>query len=141
MKYTKIIRKCKYCNKEFLSTRKAIFCSQFCSYRYNHKPYKNGYINPPNQGAISELIVCADLIKKGYEVFRSVSPSAKVDLLIKKAHRLYSVEVKTIRVSEGTGRVDKRQIKADYLVTYFPEKNEIKYFKNIKEKFIELPYL
>jgi hypothetical protein len=37
-----------------------------------------------HRGAASELYAAADLIERGYEVFRAVSPAAKADLLIEK---------------------------------------------------------
>jgi hypothetical protein len=46
-------------------------------------------------GAISELAVCADLLSKGYDVFRSVSPGAQCDLIAQKDGNLIRVEVKT----------------------------------------------
>ena len=46
-------------------------------------------------GAISELAVCSDLLSKGYDVFRSVSPAAPCDLIAHKEGKLIRVEVKT----------------------------------------------
>jgi hypothetical protein len=46
-------------------------------------------------GAIGELKVCVDLLKKGYAVFRSVSPACFCDLVIAKDGRLTTVEVRT----------------------------------------------
>jgi hypothetical protein len=50
-------------------------------------------------GAIGELIVAADLLKKGYHVFRSCSPSCPCDLAILKDEKLFRVEVKTTQYS------------------------------------------
>jgi len=44
---------------------------------------------------MSELLACADLIRKGYEVFRSVSQAATCDILALKDGKTYRVEVKT----------------------------------------------
>jgi Holliday junction resolvase-like predicted endonuclease len=46
-------------------------------------------------GAVSELIACADLLRHGYEVFRSVSPTASCDLMALKNGQAKRVEVKT----------------------------------------------
>jgi hypothetical protein len=46
-------------------------------------------------GVLSELVVCVDLLQKGYEVFRGVSPSCSCDLAILKNGKLKRVEVTT----------------------------------------------
>lgn len=46
-------------------------------------------------GAIAELEVCADLLKKGYCVFRSVSPTCPFDLAVYFDDRMFSLEVRT----------------------------------------------
>ena len=51
-----------------------------------------------NIGARSELLVCADLLDKGYSVFRSVSPACNFDLVAWKDRRLWKVEVKTAKL-------------------------------------------
>ena len=72
-------RICNYCKKEFTAhTINNIYCkncrkSMFKSF---------GGITCATIGAISELMVSADLLKKGYEVFRAVSPSCSCDLAI-----------------------------------------------------------
>ena len=43
-----------------------------------------------------ELIISVDLMKKGYAVFRALSPSCICDLIIfKKESKLFEIEVKT----------------------------------------------
>ncbi len=59
-------------------------------------------IDTCKNGTISELMVCADLLSKGYEVFRSVSPTASFDLVAHKrnkngTHKLIRIEVTTGR--------------------------------------------
>lgn len=46
-------------------------------------------------GAISELVVSAELMRRGYAVFRSLSPSCFCDLIAHKDGRQYRVEVRT----------------------------------------------
>lgn len=55
-------------------------------------------------GAIGELRVVCDLITKGYEVFRPVSPIGKYDLIAVKGKKLMKVEVKTAMESP-TGKL------------------------------------
>ena len=54
---------------------------------------------------MSELIVCADLLAKGYYVFRNISPHGPCDLVILKNDKCFRVEVKTgyIRVNGKMG--------------------------------------
>jgi len=59
-------------------------------------------ISTGKTGAISELIVCADLLDKGYEVFRSISQSCSCDLIAMKNNEIIKIEVKTGRIkSDG----------------------------------------
>ena len=46
-------------------------------------------------GAIAELYVAIDLMRKGYEVFRALSPASSCDLAILKERALVRVEVRT----------------------------------------------
>jgi len=51
-------------------------------------------------GAINELLVCSDLLSKGYHVFRSVSQSCPCDLIILNNGNALRVEVKTGRMNK-----------------------------------------
>ena len=58
-----------------------------------------------NIGAKNELVVAADLIEKGFNVFRSLTPNAPFDLVAYRNKRLYRIEVKTAKLnSDGTRR-------------------------------------
>jgi hypothetical protein len=46
-------------------------------------------------GALSELLASADLIRRGFHVFRAVSPSAPCDLIAVSEQGTFRVEVKT----------------------------------------------
>jgi hypothetical protein len=67
-------------------------------------------------GAISELLVCADLLKKGYEVFRAVSQHCSCDLAILKDKALVRVEVRTAFMN-GKGELNYAKPK--------PEKSDV----------------
>jgi hypothetical protein len=63
-------------------------------------------LNAGTVGAIGELIVSADLLQKGYEVFRALSPSSSCDLaILTKEKKLIRVEVKTGYRTKMTGRL------------------------------------
>jgi hypothetical protein len=52
-----------------------------------------------NLGAACELIVCADLLRRGFSVYRNVSPAGVTDLVALKDGRVLRVQVK----SSGAG--------------------------------------
>ena len=62
--------------------------------------------NKSNVGAASELKVGADLIMRGYHVFRSQSPTAPCDFLImNKEGLILRVEVRTGHLSKVNGNI------------------------------------
>ena len=63
-------------------------------------------------GAISELRVAIDLLSKGYNVFRSLSPACPCDFVILKDKQLLRVEVRTTHIS-STGKPYKAISKHD----------------------------
>jgi hypothetical protein len=64
-------------------------------------------------GAACELAVCADLLRKGFDVFRNVSPNGISDLVIMKAGHVLTVQVK----SRGGGSQWER-MHNDIIATY-----------------------
>ena len=52
-------------------------------------------------GAASELLVAADMLRLGYEVYRAFSPQAQCDLLAVKTGRVLRVEVKSVSFSRN----------------------------------------
>ena len=74
-----------YCSEE---------CRQKTVVRYERPKLSARGANPAMTGARSELVVSADLIARGYYVFRSVSPSAPFDLIAYK-NTVFRVEVTT----------------------------------------------
>lgn len=76
-------------------TRK--YCSGKCrSEAYFGKPPPFS-LHTGDKGALSEMLACADLLKRGFHVFRAISPSAPCDLIAMKGTRLIRVEVTTVR--------------------------------------------
>ena len=55
---------------------------------------KYAHVSPGDLGACYELFVAADLIQKGFDVFRNLSPNGPTDLVILKQERLLCVQVK-----------------------------------------------
>jgi PD-(D/E)XK endonuclease len=97
---------CEQCGKEFdHPVRRTRFCSMKCSRRsyykknYTASPYPG--LNTGAIGAASECKVIADLILKGYEVFRAISSMSSCDLAILRNGKLLRVEVRTGRPSKN----------------------------------------
>jgi hypothetical protein len=87
-------------------------------------------------GALNELKVCIDLMSKGYEVFRAVSPSCSCDLAILKNKKLIRVEVKTAyRLYTGKIFAGGKKEKFDVKALVLPDK--IKYRPKLKKLFSE----
>ena len=113
-------RLCRNCEKEIPAPRhgKNIFCSYECRaedarkkyLRYN--PFKG--TSTATTGAISELKVAVDLLARGYNVFRALSPSCPCDLAVLKNGKLLRIEVRTCHIST-TGKVYKKASKGDDL--------------------------
>lgn len=72
-------------------------------------------------GAIGELKVSADLMARGFEVFRSLSPTASCDLLAARGQRFFRVEVRTGWELNGKVMV-KRQGRYDVLAIVLPDR-------------------
>jgi hypothetical protein len=67
-------------------------------------------------GAIGELIVCADLLRRGYDVYRAVSQSAPFDIAILSGGQLRRIEVRTgQRLAGGGVTYAKNRIEADHV--------------------------
>jgi len=101
--YNKI---CKYCLKEFTTTNnKKLYCNDKCRVDCINSKYekvgRNDGLNTGTIGAINELIVCVDLMSKGCEVFRAVSPASPCDLAVLKNKKLFRVEVTSGYIKDG----------------------------------------
>ena len=90
---------CFGCKKNFMDSAKKKYCSKKCRTDHTRSMYrtKNMSLNvcSATVGAIGELRVCADLLLKGYNVYRSVSPACGCDLAAIKENKFYRVEVTT----------------------------------------------
>lgn len=80
------------------------YCSETCSNealkrarRRDYTPSTTTNLLKGHLGAAGEITVCADLLRKGYSVFRSVAFDSPYDLVISSGRKMYRVEVKTSR--------------------------------------------
>ena len=95
-----VSRVCRVCEKCFETTRRQqVFCSHDCSKAFSARGHSERNPRQPlptnTVGAIAELIVAVDLLRRGYSVFRALSPSCNCDLAVLKNHSLCRVEVKS----------------------------------------------
>lgn len=93
---------CMHCGQTMAAPAKhQRFCSKECRTKARQQQYgkeldfKQGLRPASTTGAISELTAAADLLRRGYHVFRSVAPNSPCDLVILKDDRLQKVEVTT----------------------------------------------
>lgn len=106
---------CIKCGKEIKGSRWK-YCSFDCYRETQHDKYVGN--NPfkgkssATTGAISELRAAVDLLVKGYDVFRAVSPSCPCDLAVLKDNKLLRIEVRTIYKSTS-GKLYKNPQKRD----------------------------
>ncbi len=136
---------CPMCKKEFLSSFKLqIYCNKKCASQsylissgrislFKHLP-------TASVGAISELIIGADLLKKGYEVYRPLSASCSADLMIEKNNKIMKIEVRTVYESKDN-RISypKQNIRAPILaMVVLNNKDKIIYLQMVNKKEIIL---
>ena len=123
---------CLYCNTEFSQKtgnygnfwRK--FCSSSCKQKWHSEHGRKPvypHLSTSTIGALHELLVATDLMKRGYHVFRALSPSCVCDLAIVKDNVFLRIEVRTGSRSK-TGKIhyqtkhldpEKFDVKAIYL--------------------------
>lgn len=102
--YKPVIRKvfnlkCKLCGKNYQSFyENKLTCSDECKKRkfsIDTGRLTDTSICSGTVGAISEMEVCAELMRKGYAVFRSLSPSCFCDAIAVKGEKILKIEIRT----------------------------------------------
>jgi len=96
-KYDKV---CLICTNSFKHSQpQALVCSKKCRDARDDQLYGrlcNQKILPTGTtGAISEMAICADLMYKGYAVFRATSPSCFADVVAIKGVDVFKIECRT----------------------------------------------
>lgn len=102
-------KNCKFCSESFYTKRKdRLFCSRLCKqkkYNIDIGHIKTKTMTAPTLGAKSELLVSAWLLNRGFDVYRSVSPSSACDIVAIKKEKVYKIDVKTCYKSNKTGNI------------------------------------
>jgi hypothetical protein len=97
--------KCANCGSEFESSLSfSRFCSKQCSIEFHNKKIKKSSFNKITPGlveVISEFLVCEDLIKLDYNIYRAVSRSSDAQLVIVKGTLFYKVKISTGTYANG----------------------------------------
>ncbi len=132
--------KCQICGEIFQAyIDRQKFCSEKCSRKEKYKRHR--LINPERLpfasgtvGAIKELQVSVDLMRKGYHVFRALSAHCPCDLMAFKNEKIFKIEVKTgTKLQSGKVHWDKTGVKSLDIWAVYYGKNELSYFdKNLK---------
>lgn len=132
------MKPCLYCTQPFDETsllrgqRRSMYCSNKCRSVYHQGKYgrtKQLDLPPGTIGALAELLVATDLLKKGWEVYRSLSPSCSGDLLIQQQSKTFKVEVRTSYKHLDTGKLtfSPLNVRADIVALVTFRTNEIQY--------------
>ena len=95
-------------------------------------------ISKGTKGAVSELLVCADLLSRGFSVFRSTSQSCDCDLIAQKGNLLLRIEVTTSSTVYKNGSLgvtfkDRDQHKFDILAVNVVPKGIIVYLPTLPD--------
>ena len=138
-------RTCTLCGCEYRIT-----CGhqKYCSPKCRKNSYKQLVMQQPGwspactgvKGAIAELVVAADLMILGCDVFRAVSPACCFDLAAMAGSRLVGVEVRTARTYDDWGVSFSTKSKgADLFAAYLPRDRSCRYraITETGSKFIE----
>ena len=110
------------------------FCSRKCRRDFEKELYishkREIVIARGTVGAISELEVSCDLMKKGFDIFRAMSPSASCDLIILKNKLLLRIEATTgYRLKNNKLYYPKKDNqKSDCIAVYDESQNQVYYF-------------
>jgi hypothetical protein len=79
----------KTCSKECANERRAKISGRYVMRE------KSANISGGTVGAMSELMVSVDLMKKGYAVFRAMSPACFCDIIAVKENKTFKMEIRT----------------------------------------------
>lgn len=109
------------------------YCSKKCSAEANRFDCSSGLgLSTGTVGAIAELEISTDLLKKGYEVFRALSPSCSCDILILKNGVSRKIEVRSgSRTKTGKLIHPNKNFRADMWAIFVHRTKEIIYIPEL----------
>jgi hypothetical protein len=124
---------CAVCGQPIRGRRSnAKYCGKTCYQKHLMRRWRRWNPNPSLQsgtiGAMAELIVATDLLKRGYEVFRALSPAASCDLAVLKDGKLLRVEVRSgYKYGSSDKVIGNRHHRADILAMWVGHEQLIRY--------------
>lgn len=133
-KKSKYYRNCEGCGKPFVTNiSRHVFCKPTCYPDRIGSLYRLNNIPSGTIGTIAELRVGADLLKKGYEVYRALSQHSSSDLVLKKDNRLITVEVRTGFLDIRTNKLgySKAHFRSDMFAIYVHTIDQITYIPDL----------
>ncbi len=98
---TRPVKYCKECGNEipFYHNKSKKFCTPKCKRNFSGHIHTSSLLalslSKGTLGSLNELRVSVDLVLKGYDVFRALSPNGSCDLVAIKNHKPFRVEVTT----------------------------------------------
>ena len=118
---------CKICKKtELTFATNKIYCSECAKDTRIGKVYDG--VSVGTVGAIAELEVSQDLMKKGFDVYRALSPQSKSDVVAIKKDKILILEIRSGYKSRcNTIYYSKNGIRSPQLVVYIHRTGEIIY--------------
>lgn len=130
---------CVICGKEFFQGTRKKYCSRECAKQYQKTQYEKNNLKlevcSATVGTIGELRVSTDLLIRGFDVYRSLSPACKADLVVLKEKKLVRVEVTTGYLDYKGNVINNKkyadQSNFDVVAVVFTT-GEIKYFPDIE---------
>ena len=129
---------CGVCKSDFLANSKLqTICSYECRREQSRKRTGRIAMFPgiptATIGSMSEMEVAINLMKKGYCVFRALSPAAFCDLIVVKDLEIIRIEARTGYVGKNNQLTFTKEMhgKIDLFGVYFPKADSVKYYKPI----------
>ncbi len=126
---------CIGCGSEFKNNYKHDrYCSNECRTKiYTEKAGREAWqkeLSSATVGAVSEMMVALYLMKKGYAVFRALSPSCFCDLIAIKDSKILKIEARTGYKHENGSYYYPRTThgEIDYFGIYVPSFNHVTFF-------------
>lgn len=101
-----MIAVCPVCKKESTTNRAwQVYCSNKCAKEFYLQECRTETDAPlshrSNFGAAVELLISSDLLFRGFEVFRALSPTCSCDLIAMKDHNIVRIEVRSAKEAKS----------------------------------------
>lgn len=133
---------CIICKKQFNTKREfQLSCSDSCNYKRlrERMPKRKYKLASGTVGALSELVISSDLMKRGYSVFRALSPACFCDLIAIKDNSILKIEVRTGWIFNKSILFPKKIRGAiDSIAVYIIDDNKIFYYDSLGKEIIKL---